>query len=87
MSMRGQRIPLQRALPSGLPDAGPAQAKNVRIPGGESHRLSQTTWNSATGFTYLAGCRTSLSAINGAMLTTRPVTCEHKGCTPREASC
>lgn len=82
MSMHGPRpMRLQPLAPTMLPDAGPARAQQVRVPDGEVHRLTTVVFNSGAGYTYRTGCGSRLSAINGAMRTTFPISCQLAGCT------
>lgn len=72
---------LDPPLPSGLPDALDLLARQVRVGDREDapvHRLDGEPYGMPWGRQYQTVCDTTLTAHEGAMLTTREATCE--GC-------
>ena len=61
---------------SGLPDQLDLTARHVRVPDGPIHRLVGHPYTAPTGRQYRIPCNhRPLTAAQGAMLTTRDVTC------------
>lgn len=50
-------------------------AKQVRQGGQDVHKLTGNTYTPAAGHVYATRCRRQLHALEGAVLTTRPVSC------------